>query len=240
MRDPSANAFVFAVFDLDDSLQFIGFSKDIRASLRNVYYRQPDKCHFYRFVDLPDLDQKQMAGIRDTWLLQEDGRVPPGLGSDKQLWIKPPQGDESTWLSMMDDMRSRGLKEDMEINMDKLQSEGVIDLLPSKHEFTPQEIEAREAKEKYDREHTFSVSQTFGNKNIEFTLYIAMDFKSKGGHMLDVDITMGDKITSHRITVSDHFLELVNVELPVVLQRSFVYLFAKGSKRSTDRNVRSS
>ena len=229
---------MFSVFDAEDSLQFIGFSKDIRSSLRNVYYRQPNKCSFYRFVDLPELDQKQMAGIRDAWLLQEDGRIPPGLGEDKHLWLKSPNGDESTWNSILETMRANGLKEEMEINIEKLKSEGVLDLLPSKYEYTPQEIEAKEAQDKYDQEHTFSVSETFGNKKLEFQLYIAMDFKTNGGHMFDVDITMNDKTSTHRVTVSDTFIEVANVQPAELLIKAFVYLFAKGSKRNTDRNVR--
>ena len=56
--------------------------------------------------------------------------------------------------------------------------------------------------------------------------------------MYDVDITMDETTTSHRITVSDFFLELVNVEAPEMLKRTFVYLYGNKAVRSTERNVR--
>ena len=236
-RDPSAKGFVFAIFDREDELQFIGFSKDIRSSLRNMYYRQPDKCDGYRFVDLPELDKKQMASIRDAWLVQEDGRVPPGLGDEKDLWLKPPRGDAATWDAMLASMRAAGLREDMEIDAGALERDGSIELLPSRHELTPQEAEEREEQARYDRENTFAVAEAFGKRTVEFEMYIALDFKTNGGRMFDVDITMNETTTSHRVTASDGFLELVNVSAAEMLKRAFVYLFGSGCIRSTDRNT---
>ena len=218
----------------------MGFSKDIRSSLRNVYFRQPEKCHSYRFVDLPELDQKQMGIIRNTWLLQEGDRVPPGHAEEKDLWLRPPRGDAAAAEAHLQKLRDNGLVEEMEIDATKLNDEGVMELLPSKHALTPQEIEAKEKQEAYDKANTFIVSETFGErkKQIDFELYIELSFKTNGGWMYDVDITMDETITSHRITVSDFFLELVNVEAPEMLKRTFVYLYGNKAVRSTERNVR--
>ena len=41
-------ASVFAVFDEGKKLQFVGFSKDLRNSLRTVFSRRPDKAFFYK------------------------------------------------------------------------------------------------------------------------------------------------------------------------------------------------
>jgi hypothetical protein len=46
--DTGAQAWVFAIFDAKESLQYIGFSKDIRNSLRTVLGRRPEKTHFYK------------------------------------------------------------------------------------------------------------------------------------------------------------------------------------------------
>ena len=50
--DPAAPegtaASVFAVFDEGKKLQYVGFSKDIRNSLRTVFSRRPDKVFFYK------------------------------------------------------------------------------------------------------------------------------------------------------------------------------------------------
>ena len=39
---------MFAVFDESKKLQYVGFSKDIRNSLRTVFSRRPDKVFFYK------------------------------------------------------------------------------------------------------------------------------------------------------------------------------------------------
>lgn len=42
-------ASVFAIFDESKKLQFVGFSKDLRNSLRTVFSRRPDKAFFYKW-----------------------------------------------------------------------------------------------------------------------------------------------------------------------------------------------
>lgn len=50
--DPAApdgtEASVFAVFDENKKLQYVGFSKDIRNSLRTVFSRRPEKVYYYK------------------------------------------------------------------------------------------------------------------------------------------------------------------------------------------------
>lgn len=41
-------ASVFAIFDENKKLQFVGFSKDLRNSLRTVFSRRPEKTFFYK------------------------------------------------------------------------------------------------------------------------------------------------------------------------------------------------
>ena len=41
-------ASIFAIFDEAKKLQFVGFSKDLRNSLRTVFSRRPDKAFFYK------------------------------------------------------------------------------------------------------------------------------------------------------------------------------------------------
>lgn len=45
---PGTVAAVFAVYDDHQKLQYIGFSKDLRASLRTVLGRRPDKAYFFK------------------------------------------------------------------------------------------------------------------------------------------------------------------------------------------------
>ena len=47
---PGTVATVFSVYDNHQKLQYIGFSKDLRASLRTVLGRRPDKAVFFKWV----------------------------------------------------------------------------------------------------------------------------------------------------------------------------------------------
>lgn len=41
-------ASVFAVFDSNKKLQYVGFSKDLRNSLRKLFGRRPDKVYYHK------------------------------------------------------------------------------------------------------------------------------------------------------------------------------------------------
>ncbi len=41
-------ASVFAIFDQNKKLQYVGFSKDFRNSLRTVFGRRPDKVYYHK------------------------------------------------------------------------------------------------------------------------------------------------------------------------------------------------
>lgn len=45
---PGTAAAVFAVYDEQQKLQYIGFSKDLRSSLRTVLGRRPDKAYYFK------------------------------------------------------------------------------------------------------------------------------------------------------------------------------------------------
>ena len=41
-------ASVFALYDEAKTLQYVGFSRALRDSLRTVFSRRPEKAHFYK------------------------------------------------------------------------------------------------------------------------------------------------------------------------------------------------
>jgi hypothetical protein len=45
---PGTQAAVFAVYDEQQKLQYIGFSKELRSSLRTVLGRRPDKAFYFK------------------------------------------------------------------------------------------------------------------------------------------------------------------------------------------------
>ena len=68
---------MFAIFDQNKKLQYIGFSKSLQESLRTVFTRRPDKAYYFKSVNLTKLDQKEMVKIRDAWF-EEVGGPPTG------------------------------------------------------------------------------------------------------------------------------------------------------------------
>ena len=45
---PGTQASVFAIFDQKQKLQYVGFSKELRSSLKTLLGRRPDKAFFYK------------------------------------------------------------------------------------------------------------------------------------------------------------------------------------------------
>lgn len=64
--EAGTEASVFAVLDETKKVQYIGFSKDVRNSLRTLMGRRPDKCHYYKLYNLRVLDQQRMLDIRNS------------------------------------------------------------------------------------------------------------------------------------------------------------------------------
>lgn len=75
--EDKAQAFVFAIYDENQKLQYIGFSKDLQSSLRTLFSRRPEKAYYYKCVSLPEVDQKEMVATRGAWF-EEVGGPPPG------------------------------------------------------------------------------------------------------------------------------------------------------------------
>lgn len=43
-----AEAYVFALFDEHQKLQYVGFSRDLKNSLRTLFSRRPEKAHYFK------------------------------------------------------------------------------------------------------------------------------------------------------------------------------------------------
>mmetsp|Transcript_15630 Transcript_15630/g.49078 ORF Transcript_15630/g.49078 Transcript_15630/m.49078 type:complete len:244 (-) Transcript_15630:689-1420(-) len=92
-------ATIFAILDDKKKVQYIGFSKDIRGTLRTMMGRQPKLCYFYKSVDFMEVDQKRMLAIRSAvrGALSQSfpSRFPTALGvqgSGSRIWDPCLQG----------------------------------------------------------------------------------------------------------------------------------------------------
>ena len=79
---------IYAIFDQDKALQYVGYSRDISVGLTQHLVRCPQQCHWFKVHTVERPSRTLLDKIRTAWLA-EYGSIPPG-NSDQQLqWEKP-------------------------------------------------------------------------------------------------------------------------------------------------------
>lgn len=88
---------VYGVFDPAGDLQFLGISRNVRASIEGHRRKVPaDLCASVK-VAIPDEEEPDKSVLTDAWKswMQEyiaaSGKAPPGNVSGNHTWIGPPQ-----------------------------------------------------------------------------------------------------------------------------------------------------
>lgn len=146
---------VYAVFDADKTLQFIGYSRDVALSLKQHFVRQSDKCYWLKVVTINRPSRSVLENIRDAWIA-ENGAMPPGNGDGEGAWteaidVKPlmtpeeqqqyqqASGDPLAETKVLKNiarrveadifavLENRGLQEKLRFNP-KLKEQGLLDL----------------------------------------------------------------------------------------------------------------
>ena len=79
---------VYAIFDQEKSLQFVGYSRDVFLSLRQHLVRQPEYCYWVKVETIERPSRKILEEIEQAWIL-ENGSVPVGNGENKDKWVSP-------------------------------------------------------------------------------------------------------------------------------------------------------
>jgi hypothetical protein len=79
---------VYAIFDLAQTLQFIGYSRDVSLSLRQHLVRQPHHCYWVKVQTIDRPSRTALEEIRAAWMA-ENGAVPMGNDRDEALWNQP-------------------------------------------------------------------------------------------------------------------------------------------------------
>ncbi|MBV5260211.1 GIY-YIG nuclease family protein [Synechococcus moorigangaii CMS01] len=81
---------LYGIFDAQQILCYVGYSRDITKSLQQHLVRRPEQCHWYKvfLVSGDHPSRTQLETMRTTWLT-ENGTVPPGNGPDAALWTQP-------------------------------------------------------------------------------------------------------------------------------------------------------
>lgn len=79
---------VYAIFDAEKNLHFIGYSRDVALSLKQHLVRQPNRCYWVKVHLMERPNRTALEAIREAWIA-EYGTVPAGNSTDESLWTQP-------------------------------------------------------------------------------------------------------------------------------------------------------
>ncbi|OWY67246.1 Nuclease subunit of the excinuclease complex [cyanobacterium TDX16] len=144
---------VYAIFDSDKVLQYIGYSRDVYLSLQQHLIRQPQKCYWLKIETIDRPSRSVLENIRQEWI-EENESVPPGNGAQEAEWTQPidaklsltseekkslADGDELAQIKILktaarrveaeilSQLQTRGLQMQLRFNP-KLKEQGLLDL----------------------------------------------------------------------------------------------------------------
>ncbi|MGK7889511.1 MAG: GIY-YIG nuclease family protein [Leptolyngbyaceae cyanobacterium] len=76
---------VYAIFDREQQLQYVGYSRDVTMSLKQHLVRCPQQCHWVKVKTIAQPRRAVLEGIQASWLV-ENGDRPPGNGPEAERW----------------------------------------------------------------------------------------------------------------------------------------------------------
>ena len=144
---------VYAIFDQDQTLQFVNYSRDVYLSLKQHLVRKPQSCHWLKVQTIDRPNRTQLETIRQAWI-EENGSLPAGNGAEETEWNQPidtkqamteeekenyQKTDEITQIKLLKQvsrrveaqilevLKSRGVQTELRFNP-KLKEQGLLDL----------------------------------------------------------------------------------------------------------------
>jgi hypothetical protein len=79
---------IYAIFDRDRVLQFVGYSRDIYLSLKQHLVRQPEHCYWVKATTIDKPNRTFLEGVQSAWIA-ENGSTPMGNAEAKSAWLDP-------------------------------------------------------------------------------------------------------------------------------------------------------
>ena len=79
---------VYAIFDGDRQLQYVGYSRDVYLSLKQHLIRQPQSCYWFKLQTIDRPSRKILEGIAAAWIA-ENGQTPVGNAAAESVWTEP-------------------------------------------------------------------------------------------------------------------------------------------------------
>ncbi|MEB3280908.1 MAG: GIY-YIG nuclease family protein [Lyngbya sp.] len=144
---------VYAIFDAEEVLQYVGYSRDIYLSLRQHLVRQPQSCYWIKVQTIDRPSRTILEEIRQAWIA-ENGSIPRGNAEQAEQWnqpinVKPLMTEEENTThenldgidqekhlrqvarriesQILELLKERGLQEEIRFNP-KLKTSGLLDL----------------------------------------------------------------------------------------------------------------
>lgn len=146
---------VYAIFNREKVLQFVGYSRDVYLSLKQHLVRQPQYCYWVKAQTIERPSRTILENIEHAWIA-ENGSVPTGNAESKDRWTQPidvklvmtdeehtnyhnPKNDEMAQIKIMKNvarrveaeiiaiLEIRGLQTQIRFNP-KLKENGLLDL----------------------------------------------------------------------------------------------------------------
>jgi hypothetical protein len=87
-EDVAGKIGVYAIFDRDRSLVYVGYSRDVYLSLKQHLIRQPQNCHWVKLQTIARPSRTVLAEIASAWIA-ENGTTPVGNDTEQALWTEP-------------------------------------------------------------------------------------------------------------------------------------------------------
>lgn len=144
---------VYAIFDANKVLQYVGYSRNVYLSLKQHLVRQPQNCYWVKVKTIDRPSRTILEEIQKSWIA-ENGSVPVGNEGQAEQWnqpinVKPLMNEEEnkTYDSLdgidqekhlrqvarriesqiLERLKERGLQEEIRFNP-KLKTDGLLDL----------------------------------------------------------------------------------------------------------------
>ena len=79
---------VYAIYNQDRELQFVGYSRDIYFSLKQHLVRQPQGCYWVKLQTIDRPSRAILEATRQAWI-SENEAIPVGNGAAEAIWNQP-------------------------------------------------------------------------------------------------------------------------------------------------------
>jgi len=240
-------ASVFAVLDDKKNVLYIGFSKDVRNTLRRLLARRTNLCCYYKLFNFEAVDPEGLMACRKQWF-KELGATPVGNedAAQRMLWEQPQKGEAISDTQMLAAAKdkckqitkvliAKGFKEPILFDQNLLQS-GMCELMDTKGLDEKELARLREEERQLAARQVTVDAVDHRNREFTFSAEYEMIFQTNGGWMVDVNITKDDHTTAHRVIVSKHMVESVDARGPKELvEKAFAVLLGqKDMQRRTE------